>query len=254
MNGIGINNDALERDKKQQCDNGSIGNVEPGEHEARYYSTFVFQNLLLWLRSGDWEKINETISDMSAFAFSGKVTPEYRYMLYIGMVSLCFSYAVERGVDFESVFGVTPAVFTNRIRNLDTSDEAGIMISDLCKRILASQNMNSPKPGKVSIQAKAYVEKNFSNADLTVGDVAANVYLNPGYLRSLYKKEMGLTINNYITQLRMNRARELIEKGEVKLSEVASLSGFNDAGYFSKCFRRFYGLSPSEYLKICPRK
>ena len=63
----------------------------------------------------------------------------------------------------------------------------------------------------------------------------------------LFKKKMGKTVLQYLTEVRMEAAKNLLEDGRVKLSEVALKVGFRDSGYFSKVFRRYVGVSPSIY-------
>ncbi|MNZ77808.1 HTH-type transcriptional activator Btr [compost metagenome] len=65
----------------------------------------------------------------------------------------------------------------------------------------------------------------------------------------MFKKEIGITVSDYVTQYRMQQAKELISRSGTKLSDIAEKVGYNDPGYFSKSFKKFYGYSPSEYEK-----
>ena len=67
---------------------------------------------------------------------------------------------------------------------------------------------------------------------------------------SFYRKVntlTGMTPNNYIRRIRMEKSKELLEETNLTISEVAYKTGFNTAFYFSKCFKDYYGMSPSHY-------
>ena len=77
--------------------------------------------------------------------------------------------------------------------------------------------------------------------------LADEVYLTPTYLSSLFKKTTGSTIGQYLTEIRMNRAQELLTDPGWKLYQVAEMVGFEDANYFAKTCKKKTGMLPSEY-------
>lgn len=89
-----------------------------------------------------------------------------------------------------------------------------------------------------------YVSNHFNEA-LTVKKMADMVDLSDMYLGWLFKKETGMTFHNFLTSIRMNRAKELLSSGEYKVNEVAYLCGFSDVFYFSRVFKKHYGFAPS---------
>lgn len=91
-----------------------------------------------------------------------------------------------------------------------------------------------------------YIENNYKN-NIGVNSIAESVYLTPQYLCILYKKETGRTVNDYLTEVRMEAARELLKDLTLKLYEVADKVGFNDPNYFAKVFKKTFGYKPSEY-------
>ena len=77
--------------------------------------------------------------------------------------------------------------------------------------------------------------------------IAQQVFINPSYLRAVFKKEIGMTVTDYVTHVRMHTAKDLLGKGNIRLADIAEQIGFNDPSYFSKSFKKFFGYSPSEY-------
>lgn len=101
----------------------------------------------------------------------------------------------------------------------------------------------------VTQNIEQYILKNYSNPDLTIPFLAEHLYLNYSYLCLCFKRDKNITINDYLNQVRMEKAVELLQSGVDNITYVAEKTGFNNAGYFSKRFKKAIGLSPSEYLK-----
>ncbi|WP_068774238.1 response regulator [Paenibacillus sp. FJAT-26967] len=91
-----------------------------------------------------------------------------------------------------------------------------------------------------------YVQHNY-NEDVSIAAIANHVYLAPTYLCLLFKKERGISMNEYITQFRIKKAKQLLRDRKLKLYEIAQMVGYQDANYFAKVFRKIAGCNPSEY-------
>jgi AraC-like DNA-binding protein len=86
---------------------------------------------------------------------------------------------------------------------------------------------------------------------LTVKDLAELVNLNKAYLGRLFKQQTGLSIDQYIIQIRVHNAEIMLQSGDYKVQEVAEHCGFSDVFHFYKSFRSIRGFSPS---RCKPRK
>ena len=92
----------------------------------------------------------------------------------------------------------------------------------------------------------AYIKENYMRK-ISLASVAEHVGLSSGYLCRIFKDETGGSINTYINNLRMNKAGELLSDKNSYIKEVAVAVGFEDQLYFSRLFKRYSGLTPSEY-------
>lgn len=92
------------------------------------------------------------------------------------------------------------------------------------------------------------IQEHYQDPDLTVEKIAENVYLDSSYIRRIFSRYRGCTIVDYLTEYRMKEARKLLEKGNIPVGRVAEMVGYMDQGYFSKCFKKYYGMTPSR----CP--
>lgn len=101
------------------------------------------------------------------------------------------------------------------------------------------------KDYQVAYGAKEYIDRYFSNPEFSIEDISKELLINQTYLRRMFKSEMNMTISEYMTECRVKKARELLEEGTYKVSAISDMVGYNDVSYFSKCFKKFYGISPN---------
>jgi AraC-like DNA-binding protein/mannose-6-phosphate isomerase-like protein (cupin superfamily) len=95
----------------------------------------------------------------------------------------------------------------------------------------------------------AYITENFRD-DIGSTDVASFVEIHPKYAMSVFKKSTGMTLNEYITLLRLSYAQSLLLEDDLTILDIAMESGFGSLSTFNQSFRRFSGLTPSEFRRI----
>ena len=87
--------------------------------------------------------------------------------------------------------------------------------------------------------------------DFSLDQIAENMYLSPFYLSKIFKSETGDTPIHYLINIRMEKARKLLEDNrESSIQEVAAMVGYDDAYHFSKLFKKRYGVAPSRIRKL----
>ncbi len=96
-------------------------------------------------------------------------------------------------------------------------------------------------------QAKAYIACHYSDPDLSLNELAAQVNLSPSHFSTVFSRETGQTFKEYLIRLRIDRAKELLRTTSLRAFEVAYQSGYNDPHYFSYIFRKNTGLTPQQF-------
>lgn len=94
---------------------------------------------------------------------------------------------------------------------------------------------------------KDYISKNYMNETLSVKDISSHVYLSTSYVCTFFKNETGRTLNQFLTEFRMEKAKQLLSDPRYKIADISSKVGYSDGNYFGKSFKKYAGLSPSEY-------
>lgn len=96
-------------------------------------------------------------------------------------------------------------------------------------------------------QARTYIENHFSDPDLSLNQVAAQVNLSPSHFSAIFSQAMGETYRDYLTRLRVEHAKECLRTTNLLCSEIAYQCGYNDPHYFSYLFKKNTGLSPQSF-------
>ena len=110
---------------------------------------------------------------------------------------------------------------------------------------LIEQSQEDPSLAIVE-QVKSFIRASFSQP-FTIETLAEKFYFSPNYLSSLFKKYSNETILEYLTQVRLEKAVELLKDPQYKISQIASVIGYSNASYFCMLFTKKYGLSPNQY-------
>lgn len=94
---------------------------------------------------------------------------------------------------------------------------------------------------------KSYIHSHYGSPMLSTKEISEYASLSASYACSVFKNETGQTLNQYLTEYRMEKAKELLADPRNNISDVAGKVGYNDSNYFGKAFKKYTGLSPSEF-------
>lgn len=104
------------------------------------------------------------------------------------------------------------------------------------------------KPENATIyMIRDYISNHYANPSLSVKDISEYAKLSASYVCTFFKTGTGVTLNQYITEFRMERAKQLLADPRYRIADISSAVGYSDGNYFGKSFKKYTGLSPSEY-------
>jgi len=96
-------------------------------------------------------------------------------------------------------------------------------------------------------EAVSYIEHHYEEEDISLNQVAASVNISPSHFSTIFSKEMGETFIEYLTNVRMERAKQLLRSSTMKTAEIAYAVGYKDAHYFSYLFKKVQKCTPREF-------
>lgn len=99
------------------------------------------------------------------------------------------------------------------------------------------------------LDAMSYVNTHYSDSELSLNEIADSLHISVGYLCMLFKKEVGITLNNHITDVRIREAKRMLRHGHEKVYEISTAVGYQTSQYFSQVFQKRVGMYPAEYRK-----
>jgi len=119
----------------------------------------------------------------------------------------------------------------------------------LCKRIwLYFRSLEEAKSEKKQVLViKNYIAKNYMNDMLSIGDISGYLHMSASHVCTMFKKETGDTINGYLTDFRLGKAKQLLRETLLTASEISAKIGYRDSSYFGRIFRKHVGMTPNEY-------
>ena len=121
---------------------------------------------------------------------------------------------------------------------------------ELLRQAIAYRSRQTPTRSNSAIEkARSFLSQNFSNPNLMLQDVARAVSMSNSRFSTIFAQETGFTFTEYLTALRIAKAKELLRATSMRSSQIAAQIGYNDPHYFSYLFKKSVGQTPSEYRK-----
>lgn len=203
------------------------------------------------LRSGNTAVCEKRLSQLFAHQKDEKTSPaEVRRMAHT-LFAMCHRALTHVGAAAAD-HGYTEQSFAAAVESAVTFEETcalqRALVQDTCRvaaRALATDT-------NLITGAQHYISMHFSEP-ITLSGIAAAVGANPSYLSRAFKQKTGASIVDTITQMRMERAKQLIAQGALKIYEVSAAVGIDDAAYFSNVFHKYTGMYPKAYEEFLLR-
>ncbi|MDD4796216.1 MAG: response regulator [Eubacteriales bacterium] len=136
----------------------------------------------------------------------------------------------------------------NKISAFGTLDELKDFVLEVIDKLDTFCRSGADLPVVQKVQR--YIYNNFS-APLTLEAISDRVNISVTHLCSIFKEATGQTINQYILDVRMHRAKLMLESTHMHIHEIARAAGYSSSSYFIKAFRKSVGVTPQEYRKEC---
>lgn len=119
-------------------------------------------------------------------------------------------------------------------------------ITSALEKVINDKKQQDTKPIR---EAKQYIQTNY-NKSLNLEEVSDKVGFNASYFSSLFKKDTGYTFLEYLSEIRMNKAKDLLKETNLSIAIICENVGYSDVKHFTKMFTKHTGLKPNEYRKL----
>jgi two-component system response regulator YesN len=218
--------------------------------EKRAYPTFSLskkeQELLGHIRLGQKDEAYLVLNEILTEAFQDPGDFRVAKARVLEIMVMLSRAAVERGETLERLLGFNYQ-HIEEFSHLDSVEELFLwvvrMMEMFMDRIQAHQGSRNTQ---VLAQAIEFLRQNYQRS-LRLEDIAQAVFLSPCYLSHIFKEEIGITIMEYLTRLRIEEAKRLLCNPRFTVVQVADSIGYGDPSYFTKVFKKSEGITPSQF-------
>ncbi|MDD3251277.1 MAG: response regulator [Lachnospiraceae bacterium] len=202
-------------------------------------------DLIPALKAGNRDAVNLRLNDLRQWLLQ-KGSDSYLYMtVSIGSFYNNLSRELEEsGINIRELFDDPVSEFS-KITSSGTLDSCIENLRTSLYQICDYITKNQSKYGKIISEALAYMQTHYQDSNLNIDVVANAIGLSPSYFSTIFRSEAGITFTDYLIRLRMEKAKTLLENGNMKIYEISQQVGYENAAYFSAAFKKYFGKSPS---------
>ncbi|SCW56613.1 AraC-type DNA-binding protein [Ruminococcaceae bacterium YRB3002] len=222
----------------------------PEQRNVAYNKEIEFYELVA---SGNTELLSERLKHFGSSQKMGKLSDDklrnarYHAVIFTGMIS---RFCIEGGMDVATSYNLSD-IYIEIIDTLTTQEEitklSKRIAMDYCKRM--QNNIKASAMSRNVVASIDYIRTHICGK-LTVEDVAEAMNLNPSYLSKLFKKEMGITISQYIRDQKIYIACNMLRHLDDSSLTISNYLGFSSQSHFIQVFKKCIGIPPEEYRKL----
>ena len=197
---------------------------------------------------GQIHKADQILTNVTTFSFEQRVADPLRNAKnYCIIMNTLLRKAAERGGVHPMYINTASSALAIRIEQTHSLETIPVLMSDMFRDYCRLVRQHSMKNYSPPVQkALLYIDGNLTE-NLSLRTLAENLNVSSSYLSSLFRKETGHTLTDYITRRRVRHAMHLLKTTRLQVQTIAQHCGMLDVQYFSKLFKRVAGMTPKEY-------
>lgn len=203
-------------------------------------------------RSAQAQEIRAFYDELTQRIANEEMDLNERQMLVFNIVAVILSTASRSGVDIKQAFDsfhveqvVQPA---NISAGMEQLCALTLAVAEAVRRDVATSGE------ELIARAVAYTQQNFQDKELSLESLCSTFHISQTQFSLLFKREVGTSFLQYLLDLRIGAAQQMLTETTMKIYQIAEDTGFGDASYFSYCFKQRCGLSPKEFRMIGAQK
>ena len=216
------------------------------------------QIITRFLSSGSREEVESFVgalfTEISEDHFRSLMIRQYIIMdIYATVLAFCKKLRKDTGADGEAAgqmesLRANEEILKRAVLTAESVDDIKDYIGTLLAHVIELRNtLSGRRYSDIIRTARKRIEQDYMSEDISLNTVAAEVCMSPSYFSSVFSKEMGKTFIEYLTEVRMEKAKQYLVCSSMKTSEISYEVGYKDPHYFSYIFKKTQGCTPKEY-------
>lgn len=211
--------------------------------------------ILLSLKTYDQEKLNKTLDDIFESLIKLRLHHNATHMIVAELINIASRVANQSGIKMNELFHANDIPYS-KMQKYDNIIDVKNWISSVHKRLLILlkqnkyDNLNYRENTRKAID---YIHNNY-HKDMSLEDTARYINVSSSYLSRIFKEECKVSYSRYLNQLRVDKAKVLIESGDIRIKDIVRQVGFQSYNYFFKVFKEMANMTPLEYEEMVKLK
>lgn len=224
-----------------------INDVEPVSRGKLQFGGKEEAELISAAKFGGREAIDRAILNIVGQMEESRVHYRQRQAYMLSVVNCIVQMIQQYNLELNEMFGEETDYF-KMIFNTQKKEDIVAWLTDVTCRIYEALNQERDNTTKNVIRlAEQYIQDNYQNPDLSVEMLCRHLHMSPAYFSTVFKRETGQAYIAYLTDIRLNKAVELLNKTDDKTYVIAAKVGYQEQNYFSYVFKKKFGVSPTKY-------
>lgn len=204
-----------------------------------------YKDVATAVSGGDTSLLSETLEHIEKWLYSGFVSRN-QVVAYLHQILRLVYEAVQKA---DEGFRLEESDIT-KVTDARSLDKAMKLVLEYAKKGLETVAAAGQSSGeRQAMVAVDYLEQNYSNSELSLNSICEYLNISTSRFSSIFKESTGKTFTEVLTNIRMERAKELLTQTSLKNYEIAEKVGFSDPHYFSIAFKKMTGKTPKEYAR-----
>lgn len=224
-----------------------INDMEPVGSGKLEFDNSDESDFISAVKFGPDEKIEAVMVRISGKLESARVHYRQQQVYVFGVLNTVIQMIQQYDLNLEEILG-GELEYLSVIDKLQKREEFGEWLLKTARKMNQAINQERDMTTRQVIQqAKQYIMDNYQNPDLSVEMICRHLHMSPAYFSTMFKKETGQAYIAYLTEIRLNKAVELLNKTDDKTYVIASKVGYQEQNYFSYVFKKKFGVSPTKF-------
>lgn len=224
-----------------------INDMEPVSRGKLQLETRDEADLIAVVKFGTREKIEAAAKNFAARMEGARVHMRQLQVYQMSIINCLIRLMQQQDLELGTMFGTDEMYGKVIYGNMKPEEFASVITEVGCRMNEAMNRERDKMAKKVILEAKQYILDHYQDPELSVDVMCRQLHMSPAYFSTVFKRETGQTYIAYLTEVRLDKAVELLNTTDDKTYVIAQKVGYQEQNYFSYVFKKRFGISPTKF-------